>query len=232
MDLGFGSSNQIIGNAAANAVLQAHRVQEQAIDQEISKYDALLNANDDELEALRARRLKNMKKQHEQQQLWKSLGHGKYESLEGSDTAKEFFESAKKSECMVVHFYRKTTRLCDVFHKHLEKIASKHLECKFVCIDVENSNQGVTYLTEKLGIVIMPTLVLVKNRNSIHHIRGFDELGDTEDFRTEVLEYVLGAHGVINRNEDIDIPEELVGDDFNSTRISRVKKNVYDDFDD
>ena len=64
MDLGFGSSNQILGNQAANSILRATQAQEEAIQSEISKYDALLDANDTELEKLRERRLQQMKLQH------------------------------------------------------------------------------------------------------------------------------------------------------------------------
>jgi hypothetical protein len=51
---------------------------------------------------------------------------------------------------------------------------------------------------EKLGIVVMPTLLLVKDRKAIHHIRGFDELGDTDEFSTNALGYVLGQYGVLD----------------------------------
>jgi len=226
MDLGFGASNQVIGNVASQAVLLAHRAQEEAIESEIAKYDSLLNANDEELEALREKRLRNMRKAHEQEQIWKSLDHGKYMALEGSDTAKGFFETTKKSECVVVHFHRRTTRLCDVFHKHLEKLVINHLETRFVKIDVEGGGDGVQYLVEKLGIVVMPTLLIIKNRKAVHQIRGFDEMGGSENFRTEVLEYVLGIHGAINKNDDGVIPEEFNTRSSNSIRISRGSTDV------
>lgn len=217
MDLGFGKGNQAVGNAAAQAILQTAQAQEAAVQAELDRYDALLEADDEALEALRAKRLAAMKEEHAKQQRWASLGHGTYSELGGGqnakDVAREFFDAAKQSERMVVHFYRSSTRLCDVFHKHLEKLAPQHKETRFVKINVENCDKeggGAAFLVERLGIVIMPTLVIVKKREAVHHIRGFDELGCSEDFSTKALEYVLGVHGAIYQPEGQDVPPELL----------------------
>ena len=128
MDFGFGSRNQEIGNAAANALLHGARAEEQAIDAELAQYDKLLD-DDDALEDLRQRRLAKLVKQHEQHKRWKDLGHSVYEDLGGRhdsrDVAKEFFGASKLSERMVVHFYRPSTRFCDVFHSHLQKLSTQ-----------------------------------------------------------------------------------------------------------
>ena len=85
------------------------------------------------------------------------------------------------------------------------------------------SGSGAAYLVEKLGIVVMPTLIIIKERKAVHHIRGFDELGGTEDFSTEALEWVLGAHGGIKLPEGREMPEELqVGNrGVNGIKMSR-----------
>lgn len=100
MDLGFGNTNQVLGNQAANSILRATQAQEEAITSEISKYDALLDSNDTELEKLREKRLAQMKSASEQRTKWLQNGHGTYTELEtgqhGGDVAKSFFEAAKK----------------------------------------------------------------------------------------------------------------------------------------
>lgn len=206
MDLGFGNQNQVVGDVASTRILKTAQAQEQAIDAEISKYDELLN-NDDALEALRAKRLEQMKAAARTRQIYIENGHGTYVSLGegrlGSDIAREFFEASKASERLVVHFYRPTTRFCDVFHSHLQKLAHKHLETRFVKINVEETeNSGVSFLVERLGIIIMPTILIVKDRKARHQIRGFDELGGTENFTTTFLACVLATHGAIHLNED------------------------------
>ena len=70
MDLGFGNTNQVLGNQAANSILRATQAQEEAITSEISKYDALLDSNDTELEKLREKRLAQMKSASEQRTKW------------------------------------------------------------------------------------------------------------------------------------------------------------------
>jgi len=231
MDLGFGNSNQVVGDAASRLMLQQAQAQEKAIEQEMASYDALLD-DDDAMEIMRARRLAQLKQQHDQKLQWKAQGHGEYTDLaQGStsvDVAKAFFEASKSSPKLVVHFYRTTSaELCDVFHAHLIKLAPKHLETKFVKINVEGCDQGnggaASYLVEKLGIMVMPTLLIVKDRKVVHHIRGFDELGGTQDFSTAALEYVLGVHGGVALPEDAEIPSELLPEHQQGVNAIRMR---------
>lgn len=146
MDLGFGSQNHAIGNAAAQALLEGAKVQEETVEAELARFDRLLD-DDEGLEEIRRQRIAQMQKKHSQQKKWRDLGHGTYEELGGShdarDVARDFFQAAKESERMIVHFYRPSTRYCDVFHAHLAKLAPKHMETKFVKINVDDcDHQG------------------------------------------------------------------------------------------
>jgi hypothetical protein len=120
---------------------------------------------------------------------------------------------------MIVHFYRGVTPRCQIVDAHLQKLAPKHLEARFVKIDAEKS----PYLVEKLGIIIMPTVVLIKDGKTDHSIRGFDEMGGVDDFSTTDFEYVLSQHGMINfdgdRAEEINRRNQKAG--LNSIRIRR-----------
>jgi len=236
MDLGFGTANQAVGDAAAKVLLQNTQAQEKAVEDELNRYDNLLQ-DDQAMQELRQRRLAELQQQARQQQRWKAEGHGTYTELQGEDVAKEFFEATKKSERLVVHFYRPTTRHCNVFHAHLQKLAPKHLETRFLKINVEgceavNQDSGTAFLVERLGIVVMPTLLIIQNRKAVHHIVGFDELGMTEDFSTAALEYVLGLHGAIHYESD-QVPEELQTSPrgVNSIRLSRSgpQRSKYDE---
>ena len=237
MDLGYGQGSQAVGSAAARAILQTAQAQEAALEDEMARYDALLD-DDEAMEALRGKRLAAMKEEHANQQKWLACGHGEYSELGGGgqnakDVAREFFDATKQSERMVVHFYRSSTRLCDVFHKHLEKLARKHKETRFVKINVENCDKeggGAAFLVERLGVVIMPTLVIVKKREAVHHIRGFDELGATENFSTSALEYVLGVHGALFQPEGQEVPAELLEvQGVNGVRLRQGASRRYHD---
>ena len=199
--------------------------------------------NQDALEDLRQKRIEQMKKQYMQQQKFRHLGHGTYTELgmgstqDSRDIAKDFFRTSKESNRIVFHFYRPSTRLCDIFHAHLAKLAEKHVETKFVKVNVEgcdnNSGGGASFLVERLGVIIMPTLVLVKDRKAFHHIRGFDELGGTEDFSTNMLAHVLGAHGVTDVRDDEEMSEEFLKErGINTIRIRKgAKRGGYSDLD-
>lgn len=235
MDLGFGNHNQKVGNATAQALLQGAQAQEESLNAELAQYDKLLE-DDEGLETLRQRRLAQLQNQHSQWQKWRDLGHGEYVELGGGqdarDVAKEFFEATKTSERLVVHFYRPTTRFCDVFHAHLSKLAPKHLETRFLKINVQDCDHqggGASFLVEKLGIVVMPTLVLVKDRKAFHHMTGFNEVGGTEDFSEQALAFVLGNHGVIDPRDDEEVPEEVLkaSKGINSIRIKKGARSGF-----
>jgi hypothetical protein len=155
MDIGFGDKNQIIGSMVNKVMLEGAAQQEAQIDADMAKYDELMN-DEDALERLRAKRKEKLMAEQRQRLDWSAQGHGRY--LELSDT-KEFFHAAKTSQRLCVHFYRPTTRYCENVDAHFEKLCKKHMETRFVKINAEKSD----YLVEKLGIVIMPTMVLVKD---------------------------------------------------------------------
>lgn len=144
----------------------------------------------------------------------------KYRYMEITDT-KEFFNAAKKSSRMIVHFYRSVTPRCEIVDAHFEKLCQTHLESKFVKIDAEKS----PYLVEKLGIILMPTIVLIKDGKTEHAIHGFDEFGGTDDFTTSDVAYVLASHNVLNfetdRSEEISQRSTRAG--LNSVRLATIR---------
>lgn len=190
------------------------------------------------------------------EQDWKQLGHGRLDTIinlilkfiiylivafiiylkrymEISDP-KEFFNAAKKSQRMIVHFYRSVTARCQIVDAHFEKLCQTHLESKFIKIDAEKS----PFLVEKLGIILMPTIVLIKDAKTEHSIRGFDELGGTDDFTTSEMAYILASHGVLNyendQSEEIANRSRKAG--LNSMRLATIRSSDYgnlsDDFED
>ncbi|KAJ4792042.1 Thioredoxin domain-containing protein [Rhynchospora pubera] len=166
-------------------VLTVAKAVEDKIDEEIAALDLL---DLDDLEALRERRLQQMKKMAEKRSKWVSLGHGEYTEI----GEKEFFAAVKASERVVCHFYRENWP-CKVMDKHLAILAKQHMETRFLKVHAEKS----PFLTEKLRIVVLPTLALVKNAKVDDYVVGFDELGGSDGFSTEVLEERLARAKVI-----------------------------------
>ncbi|KAL2460306.1 Thioredoxin superfamily protein [Abeliophyllum distichum] len=167
-------------------VLTVVKAVEDKIDEEISALDRL---DLDDIEVLRERRLQQMKKMAEKRSRWIALGHGEYSEIHNE---KEFFSIVKASERVVCHFYRENWP-CKVMDKHLSILANQHIETRFVKINAEKS----LYLAEKLKIVVLPTLALIKNAKADDYVVGFDELGGTDEFSTEELEERLAKSQVI-----------------------------------
>ncbi|CEM33856.1 unnamed protein product [Vitrella brassicaformis CCMP3155] len=166
--------------AMEEGVVRALSEKEDALDEEIKRLERL---DEDELEALRARRITQLRKKASERCEMVSRGHGSYTEVQ----EKEFFEAAKRSSKMVVHFYRSATWRCQVLDKHLSALAVRHLETRFVKIDAEKAQ----FLAERLKIWMLPTLVLVRDGKTEHSIVGFDELGGHDNFSAEDLECLL-----------------------------------------
>lgn len=83
---------------------------------------------------------------------------------------------------------------CKILDKHLAILAKKHVETKFIKVNVEKA----PFLTERLRIKIIPTLALLVDGKSKDYVVGFTDLGNTDEFSTEMLEWRLGCAGVIN----------------------------------
>ena len=118
------------------------------------------------MERIKQRRLQQMKKAQEQRARWKADGHGEYREIMGE---KEFFKEMKGVERMVAHFYRENWP-CKVMDKHLDLLAKKHLETKFVKVHAEK----FPYLTEKLQIWMLPTLALIRKEKVIDYSKKYE----------------------------------------------------------
>ncbi|KAF2320990.1 hypothetical protein GH714_032443 [Hevea brasiliensis] len=81
-------------------VLTVAKAVEDKLDEEIA---ALERLDVDDLEALRERRIQQMKKMAEKRSRWISVGHGEYSEI---PSEKDFFSVVKASDHVVCHFYR------------------------------------------------------------------------------------------------------------------------------
>ena len=116
---------------------------------------------------------------------WLSKGHGQYQELHSE---KDFFDACKESDKLVCHFYRDSTFRCQIVDKHLALLASKHLETRFLKLSVDRA----PFLCQRLNIRILPTIAIVVNNITKDYIKGFDDLGGTDEFPTEMMEWCLG----------------------------------------
>jgi len=187
-----------VGAILGEQLLNAAKMMEEQVDQEIANLEKM---DEDDLEVLRRRRMEMMKKQQEKKTEWRAAGHGEYSEI---PEEKEFFNVTKGSDNCVIHFYREETFRCKIFDKHFNILAKKHLETKFCKIDAEKC----PFLCDRLKIRVIPTVLCIKNQQTTGQIVGFADLGNTDEFTTEMLEWRLAHAEVLNYSGDLNTPPD------------------------
>nr|KAF6394989.1 thioredoxin domain containing 9 [Molossus molossus] len=97
------ASVDMFSKVLENQLLQTTKLVEEHLDAEIQKMDQM---DEDELEHLKEKRLKALRKAQQQKQEWLSKGHGEYREI---PSERDFFQEVKESKNVVCHFYRDST---------------------------------------------------------------------------------------------------------------------------
>merc|ERR1719266_2188055 len=142
-----------------------------------------------------------MKKANQQKEEYLKQGHGEYSEI---PEEKEFFTVTKNSDQVVCHFYRDETFRCKILDKHLNVLAKRHIETKFCKINAEKC----PFLCDRLKIKVIPTVLCIKNQQTTAQIVGFGDLGNTDEFTTEMLEWRLAHAEVLNYSGDLNTPPD------------------------
>ncbi|XP_022222821.2 thioredoxin domain-containing protein 9-like [Drosophila obscura] len=195
-----------------NKLVNAAKTIEQQLDQQLDRLDSL---DSDDLKVLREQRLREMKELNAKKQEWLKNGHGTYTELASE---KEFFEVSKNSPNIVCHFYRDSNERCRIVDMHLKTLAAKHVEAKFCKLNAEKSH----FLTKRLRIEVIPTIVLVKDSKTSDFIVGFTDLGNCDDFSTEILEWRIAHSGAIDYKGDLLQPPDVKHKPY----INKPKKTI------
>ncbi|XP_072252814.1 thioredoxin domain-containing protein 9 [Leuresthes tenuis] len=193
---------------------QSAKVVEDQVDAHLSKLNEL---DDDDLERLKEKRLEALKKAQKQKQEYLSKGHGEYREI---SSEKDFFGEVKESKNVVCHFYRNSTFRCKILDKHLAILAKKHVETKFIKLNAEKA----PFLTERLHIKVLPTLALLIDGKTKDYVVGFGDLGNTDEFPTEMLEWRLGCADVINYSGNLMEPPTVA--QKSSSKFRKVEKKT------
>merc|ERR1719401_1278657 len=130
-----------------------------------------------------------MKATHADRRQKLAVGHGEYEMID----EKDFFNVAKKSDKIVIHFWRESAWRCEIMDRHLRQLAQKHWGTRFVKVNAEKA----PYLAERLHIWCLPSLVLCKNGKTDHTVVGFSEFQRGDEASTEEVEELLAKYGLI-----------------------------------
>lgn len=144
--------------------------------------DEDFNLDDDSqsvLEAIKAKRLREMKRETKEMIENKAKGHGEYREI----SQDEFLPTVTDTKRVVCHFYHRDFERCKIIDMHLREIAKNHFETKFVFLDAEKTPFFIT----KLAIKVLPTIVLFIDGVAVDRVVGFEELGGEDEFETIIL---------------------------------------------
>ncbi|KAI8637408.1 thioredoxin-like protein [Parasitella parasitica] len=158
-------------------------------------FQELENERDDEESyIIRERRIKEIQEEIQRRNTRAENQHGLYTDI---TKEKEFMEITTSDKYVVGHFYHKDFRRCKIMDTHLETLAQKYYDTRFIKIDVQNA----PFLVEKLQIKMLPCVMAWVDGFAQTKIVGFDELGSTDSFQTAALELKLLHAKVIRKKE-------------------------------
>uniref|UniRef100_A0A2K6M6N1 Thioredoxin domain-containing protein n=1 Tax=Rhinopithecus bieti TaxID=61621 RepID=A0A2K6M6N1_RHIBE len=167
-----------------------------------SEIQKLDQMDEDELERLKEKRLEALRKAQQQKQEWLSKGHGEYREI---PSERDFFQEVKESKKVVCHFYRDSAFRCKILDRHLAIL---------------------------LRIKVIPTLALVKDGKTQDYVVGFTDLGNTDDFTTESLEWRLGCSDILNYSGNLMEPpfqnQKKFGTNFTKLEKKTIRGKKYD----
>jgi hypothetical protein len=176
--------------AAEQQLLAVAETIERALDDELDRMD---NMDENDLAAIRRKRIDQLKVMQKRKEGWLAKGHGIYQEI---NDPTQFFEWAKRSERVVVHFGRSGSERCNILDHHFKKLAPAHFETLFCRVDCEKLQS----LPAHFHVMMLPTIMLIEGGNTFHSIIGFDEMGGKDDFTTETFVKLLMHYGMLNEN--------------------------------
>ncbi|KIW09075.1 uncharacterized protein PV09_00023 [Verruconis gallopava] len=159
--------------------------------------DALLASleEDDDDHALAALREQRMQQLHDEvlrAKRMREAGTGSYVEIRDE---KEVMDITTSTKLAVVHFFKPDFGRCGVMDRHLEALAPKHFDTRFVKINVDNA----PFLVAKLKIQVLPCVIAFVDGVGQDRIIGFEGLGQGDKFTTVDLEARLLRCGVLTR---------------------------------
>lgn len=181
-----------------------------------------LENDDAALDALREQRRQQLHDEYSRARQLKSSDHGSYTDIKDE---RQLMDITTSTQLCVVHFSKPDFGRCGVMDSHLEQLAPKHVDTRFLKINVENA----PFLVERLSVRVLPCVIAFVDGKSVDRIIGFEGLSHRPDsFATKDLEARLVACGVLTRAKITD-GESIKGSIARRQNRNTVAVNEDDD---
>ncbi|KAF9631332.1 hypothetical protein BFW01_g2194 [Lasiodiplodia theobromae] len=174
--------------------------------------------DDDALDAFREQRLQQLHQEFTRAKQMRNSEHGTYQEIKEEKALMDITTSTK---LCVVHFFHADFNRCRIMDNHLETLAPKHFDTRFLRINVDNA----PFLVTKLKVQVLPCVIAFVDGQGVDRIVGFEGLGyGTDKFTTSDLERRLLKCGVLVR-------EKMTEGQTATLRRAKKKEEEYDDDD-
>lgn len=142
-----------IVNSVERSIISALEEKEKEVERIINCYEHIQSKHndDDSLEKIRERRLRELENYHRERHQYLAKGHGVLNEVYND---KDFFDICKRSNLLVIHFYRPSTVRCQKVDGYLSKLSEIHFKILFVKLNVERA----PFVSERLKIWCIPTV--------------------------------------------------------------------------
>lgn len=182
---------------------------------------------DEELQNLHEERIARLKAERERRNQLTQKGHGMYTEISEG----EFLEIVTQTDLVVCHFFHREFERCKIMDKHLQAIAHKYFNTRFIKLSAPSS----PFFTVKLDIKTLPCIICFIKGIAVDRVTGFESLGGWDDFRTEALENQFLLMGVVELPErddqDLDNTDGPGKNIRKSVHYSKTASDEDSDFD-
>lgn len=133
----------------------------------------------------------------------------------------EFLSVTTKTKKCIVHFYHADFRRCDIMHTHLQKLAIKYPDVRFAKINVEKAK----FFVNKLQVQVLPAVLCFEDGILKCKVIGFEQLGNTDNFATRVLEKKLWKLEFLKKPDDEE--DESGSENEDEKRATTKKSSIF-----
>jgi len=161
-------------------------------DDEDALIASLEEEDDHTFSALREQRIQQLHSELSRAKQMKESGSGTFIEIKDE---KGLMDITTSTKCVVVHFFKTDFGRCGVMDRHLDVLAPKHFDTRFLKINVDNA----PFLVTKLKVQVLPCVIAFIDGVGVDRIVGFEGLGHGDNFTSKDLEARLLGAGVLVR---------------------------------
>lgn len=165
-----------------------------------AKLDVQEMLDDPELQKLHEARIAKIREDREKRAELSRKGHGTYQEIEEG----EFLDTVTKTELVVCHFFHKEFESCKIMDKHLQQLAYKYFETRFVKLSAPDA----PFFSTKLNVKVLPCIICFRDGVAVDRVVGFEQFGGAYDFPTTALENLLTMTGVL-KAKPVELPDDV-----------------------